>query len=330
MTHPLPGSEDLAATWSFDGTRIAFSRSENGRGDLWLLPAEQGEPRLLLRDEHDNASPAWSVDGRRIAFSSDRAGSSGLWEIEVASGRLQQLIPDVSQTGEGPKLVIGSHGKLAYTESSHEVDLYWLEVATGTGRRLTSHTGEDMHARVSPDGRKLAYHSNRTGNHEVWLLDLATGEELALTDHPASDSLPDWSSRRSGDPLPLGSGGGLTALGHEPGGWGLASAVRANDFGTPQRRISKVVARRSADWLSRPHRPRTGALGDGQKRHQRPSAFVRCDPLRVVSRQSTRRVLTKRRERTRPARSRPRVRNRDALAERSAHRAPGLPLLAMP
>ena len=30
VTHPLPGSEDLAATWSFDGTRIAFSRSENG------------------------------------------------------------------------------------------------------------------------------------------------------------------------------------------------------------------------------------------------------------------------------------------------------------
>ena len=87
------------------------------------MPSEQGEPRLLLRDEHDNASPAWSVDGRRIAFSSDRAGSSGLWEIEVASGRLQQLIPNVSQTGEGPKLVIGSHGKLAYTESSHEVDL---------------------------------------------------------------------------------------------------------------------------------------------------------------------------------------------------------------
>ncbi len=89
--------------------------------------------------------------------------------------------------------VIGSHGKLAYTQRNHDVDLYWLEVATGMERQLTSHTGEDMNARVSPNGQKLAYRSNRTGNDEIWLLDLASGEEMALTDHPASDSLPDWS-----------------------------------------------------------------------------------------------------------------------------------------
>ena len=194
VTHPPPGSQDYAATWSFDGTRIAFWRSEGGRGSLWLLPTQGGEPRPLLRDEHHNRSPAWSVDGRRIAFSSNRAGSTGLWEMEVDSGKLRQLIPDVSQqVGIGPTPVTGSHGKLAYTETDHDVDLYWLEVATGTERQLTSHRGGVWNARVSPNGRKLAYRSNRTGNNEIWLLDLATNEEMALTNHPASDRLPDWS-----------------------------------------------------------------------------------------------------------------------------------------
>jgi Tol biopolymer transport system component/DNA-binding winged helix-turn-helix (wHTH) protein len=193
VTHPPPGSQDLAATWSFDGTRIAFFRSESGRGSLWLLPAQGGEPRPLLRDEHNNGSPTWSVDGRRIAFSSNRAGSTGLWEMEVASEQLRQLIPNVSQVGIGPKPVVGSHGKLAYTDTGHEVDLYWLEVATGMERKLTTQTGEARGARVSPDGQKLVYSSNRTGNDEIWLLDLAAGEEVALTDHPASDKLPDWS-----------------------------------------------------------------------------------------------------------------------------------------
>jgi len=74
------------------------------------------------------------------------------------------------------------------------VDLHWLEVATGGERQLTSQTGQDMNARFSPSGQKLAYNSNRTGDNEVWLLDLATGEEMNLTNHAASsDKLPDWS-----------------------------------------------------------------------------------------------------------------------------------------
>jgi Tol biopolymer transport system component len=192
VTDPSPGSEDLEATWSFDGTQIAFRRLEGGRESLWLLPASGGEARPLLRDEHDNRSPTWSVDGRRIAFSSNRAGSTDLWELEVGSGRLRQLVPNASGPGQHPLPVIGRQGRLAYADKSHTVDLYWLEVASGKERRLTSHTGGDNHARVSPDGRKLAYR-NRTADDDIWLLDLVTGEEVALTDHPGTDSLPDWS-----------------------------------------------------------------------------------------------------------------------------------------
>ena len=207
LTHPPPGSRDLTATWSFDGTQIAFMRAEGGPESLWLLPAQGGEPRPLLHDEYTNGWPAWSVDGRRIVFSSNRAGSTGLWEMEVASGQLRQLIPKLPMFYVGP--VVGNHGKLAYTEASHQVDLYWLEIATGTERRLTSHTGYPDDARVSPNGQKIAYQSARSGNQEIWLLDLATGEEMTRAAHPAVDRLPDWSpdgreilfvSQRGGSP----------------------------------------------------------------------------------------------------------------------------------
>jgi Tol biopolymer transport system component/predicted Ser/Thr protein kinase len=194
VTNPPPNCEDLGATWSFDGSQVAFWRSEDGRGSLWLIPARGGAARPLLRDEHDNRAPAWSADGRRLVFGSDRAGPVGLWEIEVASGRLQPLIPNVTRAKEDdPTPVIGRNGKLAYTQKEHDVDLYWRDVASGRERQLTSDTGDDESARVSPDGMKVAYHSNRTGNNEIWLLDLATGEERALTSDPASDRLPDWS-----------------------------------------------------------------------------------------------------------------------------------------
>jgi len=111
----------------------------------------------------------------------------------VASRRLRQLIPDTTPNKQDPQAVSGSRGRLAYSRKNHDVHLYWLEVASGEEKRLTSKTGEDMHARFSPDGQKLAYQSNRTGHPDIWLLDLATDEEINLTDHPGSDRLPDWS-----------------------------------------------------------------------------------------------------------------------------------------
>ena len=45
----------------------------------------------------------------------------------------------------------------------------------------------------SPDGRKLAFTSERDGNYELYSYDLTSGSETRLTDHPASDAFPAWS-----------------------------------------------------------------------------------------------------------------------------------------
>lgn len=188
LTNPPPGSEDQGATWSFDGTQVAFWRSEAGRGGLWVLSTRLGEPRPLLRDEHHNRAPTWSVDGKRLVFVSDRAGPESLWEVEVQTGRLRQLIPNTTATS----VTVGRHGGLVYDDFTHDVDVYSLDVASGAERQLTSDTGEDEEPSVSPDGGRIAYCSDRTGNREIWLLDATTGEERALTVHDASDRFPAW------------------------------------------------------------------------------------------------------------------------------------------
>jgi Tol biopolymer transport system component len=50
-----------------------------------------------------------------------------------------------------------------------------------------------MRARFSPDGRNIVYDSDRTGNFEIWLLDLANKSQRPLTSHPSADMAPDWS-----------------------------------------------------------------------------------------------------------------------------------------
>ncbi len=185
VTFPSSGDEDLSASWSFDGQQMVFVRQNS----LWVTPARGGEPRLLLGDRYRNLQPAWSADSRRIVFVSNRGGPGTLWEIEVASGRLRQLT-----TGPGEvRPAVARDGRVAYSQFSHQLDFYAIQVDTGAEERLTSYTRENLFPRFSPEGRKLAYHSDRTGNLEIWLRDLETKAERQLTNHPATDLVPDWS-----------------------------------------------------------------------------------------------------------------------------------------
>jgi len=188
LTKPPAGGVDLSATWSFGGKRIAFTRGPQ----LWLMDAGGGEPELLLGDEYLNAAPAWSGNGQRLLFVSNRSGRMNLWEIEVESRRLRQVT-----TGPGNDLapVVSSTGRAAYTQHSHQVDLYQARVdqPEEEHQRLTSHTQNNFGARVSPDGRYILYQSDRTGNFELWLLDRADGSERQLTDNPGFDAMADWS-----------------------------------------------------------------------------------------------------------------------------------------
>jgi Tol biopolymer transport system component len=193
VTYPPRGSNDLSASWSFDGKWVAFERLRGGRGSLWLIPVSGGEPRPLLDDEYDNGKPAWSVDSRRVVFASDRAGEVGLWEIDVNSSRLLQLTAGHGHYVLGVFPTAGRDGRLLYNELSHQTELYVMAPKDATQQRLTRHTRYNCAARFSPDGKRIVYHSDRTGNHELWLRDQETGAEQQLTDDSATDVFPDFS-----------------------------------------------------------------------------------------------------------------------------------------
>jgi Tol biopolymer transport system component len=187
LTSPPPGGLDWDAAWSFDGKWIAFAGSRGGKSGVRIMPATGGEPRMLVEG---GESPTWAPDNSRVMFCSRRGGAYNIWEIEIQSGRLRQL---TTGPGEDRWPVVSANGKLAYSYFNHTLDVYRQDFESGKEERLTFHAGLAINARVSPDGTRIAYHSNRSGNAEVWLLDLEKKTERLLTDHPAEDSHPDWS-----------------------------------------------------------------------------------------------------------------------------------------
>src|SRR4051812_38079100 len=64
----------------------------------------------------------------------------------------------------GGKIVFSSLGAL------------WLVPEDGSGpRRLTVHRARDVHPRFSPDGKWIAFSSNRQGNYDVYVMPAAGG-----------------------------------------------------------------------------------------------------------------------------------------------------------
>ncbi|HPQ39381.1 MAG TPA: S41 family peptidase [bacterium] len=66
-------------------------------------------------------------------------------------------------------------------------DIWTVPSAGGTARRLTVHPGEDLAPAFSPDGRSIAFSSNRNGDHDIYLMDASGGEPIRLTYDSADD-----------------------------------------------------------------------------------------------------------------------------------------------
>ena len=72
-------------------------------------------------------------------------------------------------------------------------DIWLVEKAGGTARRLSSPPGEELFPRFSPDGSRLAFSGNYDGNTDVYVIPAMGGEPLRVTHHPGADRIVDWS-----------------------------------------------------------------------------------------------------------------------------------------
>jgi Tol biopolymer transport system component/predicted Ser/Thr protein kinase len=183
-------SEGLVRRWrptfSPDGRTLAFVGWKGGQSvaDIYLLPVTGGEPRRLTFDNKGIAGLAWTPDGREIVFSSDRAGELNLWRISASGGTPKRLAwagefshsPAISQQGR----------RLVFARFQLDTNIYRAEVRALTDQRkpatkLIASTRRDENPYYSPDGKRIVFASNRSGNVELWVCDSDGSNPVQLT-----------------------------------------------------------------------------------------------------------------------------------------------------
>ena len=119
--------------------------------------------------------------------------------------------PHVSNTGE---IAFSYHGDI------------WVADSDGSNaRRLTAHIARDTFPRFSPDGKWIAFNSDRMGNTDIWVVPVSGGAPKQLTHHSTGDSIQYWT--------PDGKGIiAATSRGAAP--WGSPLYIVPLDGGLPQ------------------------------------------------------------------------------------------------
>jgi dipeptidyl aminopeptidase/acylaminoacyl peptidase len=114
------------------------------------------------------ASPASSGPGRGISAED----LYGLAEVRDA-----RISPDGSK-------VLFTLVRAVRDRNAYDADLHLVPTSGGEGQRLTTAEAMDEGGRWSPDGRTIAFTSDRTGTSQVWLIPVAGGEARARTNRP--------------------------------------------------------------------------------------------------------------------------------------------------
>lgn len=178
--------------FSPDGKLLAFRNKDAEHLGLGILNLSNSTFSELTPHVEDSW-PTWSPTADQIVFASDKHGDRK-WRLYVIS--------PYEVRGEGEEWVMGQKpdwsqdgGRIAYHGCDEQGGScgIWVMQPGGFNRASLSSHASDIAAAWAPDGTRVVFASSRTGNWELYLIEIATGQEKRLTDHPATDFSPAWS-----------------------------------------------------------------------------------------------------------------------------------------
>ena len=223
---PTAGGDPIALTaervasshprWSPDGKYIAFQSSrDESKEQVWLLNRLGGEAQRLTYTPQDVDELAWSPDGKRLALLMRDASLEELEDFKEQQEKInsgdQDKNKDKDTKEKKPKTqrpwVIDrrqfKQDEIGYLDG-RRTHLYVFDLASRSLKQITSGDYDDSELAWSPDGKRLAFASNRSTpdpdasyNSDIWVVDADNGGKGAhvtqVSKNPGEDRSPAWS-----------------------------------------------------------------------------------------------------------------------------------------
>jgi Tol biopolymer transport system component len=187
-------------TWSPDSKYIAFAAKSGGEDALKIVDVKKRKIVRSLKFGFDGVfSPAWSPKNDEIAFAGIKHGTCDLYAVNIGSGAVRQITNDVFSdqdpvySPDGNRIAfVSDRGR--YTDVAalpenfkiwrtdyRNLDVYITDAAGGNIEQITDTPYFEKTPVFSPDGKKLAFCSDRSGIYNIYIHDLETKNEYPIT-----------------------------------------------------------------------------------------------------------------------------------------------------
>jgi Tol biopolymer transport system component len=178
--------------WSPSGARIAFiSNRDNGIPKLFLMDQNGGNLIQLVKGDHYCDGVCWFPDGQNLLFAANLLDSNeiDLFSINITDSENPTRIMAGYGIESGPSIAPDS-GNILYCVASspdepglpRNYDIWEYDIRSATRRQMTDHLLRDFSARYSPDGRFIAFISQRSPENESALVEAITRLQRLVID----------------------------------------------------------------------------------------------------------------------------------------------------
>jgi imidazolonepropionase-like amidohydrolase/Tol biopolymer transport system component len=194
---------EVQPRFSPDGQRIAFTSDRGGGDNIWIMNADGSDKRQLTKEDFRLLNQAsWSPDGNYIVakkhFTTQRSlGTGEIWLYHVSGGGGVKLVARASDTLQkelGEPVYSPDGGAVYYsrnvtsgpifeyaqdsTQGTFAIERY--DLVTGEVTTAVSGFGGAVRPQPSPDGKSLAFIRRDKDQTELWIKDLASGEQRMI------------------------------------------------------------------------------------------------------------------------------------------------------
>jgi len=191
-----------------DGRYVIYDNQNDGerQRDVYVIEVATGQERKLVEHPSDDLVLGWAPDGNHVLIGSDRMGTMGAWLLEVSGGApvgSPRLIKP--ELWRADPLGFDGNGSFYYVVWMHMSDVFLATMDAATGQLVdrparvsNQYIGSNSLPEWSPDGRRLAYFSERRrwrefGSDVIVIRSAETGEEKVLEPDLSGYMHPRWS-----------------------------------------------------------------------------------------------------------------------------------------
>jgi Tol biopolymer transport system component len=192
---------DWNPIWSSDGKFLYFASDRGGSMNLWRIVIDEktgkasGAPQAVTAPSLSTAHITISRDGKRIAYLAlNELASIEKIPFDSSSGKAGSPAPLLRQSGALLSPDVSPDGESVVFRSGGQEDLFLVR-SDGTGlRKLTDDLHRDRGPSWSPDGKRIAFYTNRDeGRYEIWAINPDGSGLTQLTRTAGRGWFPSWS-----------------------------------------------------------------------------------------------------------------------------------------